>query len=233
MRSAKIWPPVRNSPLTRALVRIRGARSTDDRDVARELRRALNRAAQRKGNPQRVQVAAETLTADDYARWSERKLRRGALTSAPTVAPGHYALVLVAFDPASTEQFIRHGAATHLTPPKVGEFTPAVEPTVALAGVLAYWLDAFEPPSRWLLPFCTQVPVGESPISALTGRWRPTCLSPTDHRGGAATRPPHRPQHEPYEAPIRGAVQRAPRRLARSAHSRDDDSRDLHQRVTP
>lgn len=137
---------VRNSPLTRALVRIRGARSTDDRDVARELRRALNRAAQRKGNPQRVQVAAETLTADDYARWRERKLRRGALTSAPTVAPGHYALVLVAFDPASTEQFIRHGAATHLTPPKVGEFTPAVEPTVALAGVLAYWLDAFERP---------------------------------------------------------------------------------------
>ncbi len=93
-----------------------------------------------------MQVAGDALSAAEYSRWRERKLRRGAITAAPTVAPGHYALVLVAFDPSTTEQFIRHGAAKHLTPPKVGEFRPAIEPTVALAAVLAYWLDAFERP---------------------------------------------------------------------------------------
>lgn len=136
----------RNGPLTRTLLGLRGAHSADDRDVARALRRALKRANRREGDPHPVQVAGDALNYDEYARWRERKLRRGALTSAPTVAPGHYALVLVAFDPSTTEQFIRHGAAKHLTPPKVGEFKPAIELTVALAGVLAYWLEAFERP---------------------------------------------------------------------------------------
>ncbi len=76
-----------------------------------------------------VQVAGDPLDAEDYVRWRERKLRRGAITAEPEPATGHYALVLFAIDPSTTEQFIAHGAARHLTPPRVGQFKPTVEAT--------------------------------------------------------------------------------------------------------
>ena len=136
----------RNSALSRLLLRAKGADSADDRDVARALRRALKHTAQRNGEPQAVQVAGQPLDADDYARWRERKLRRGQLSTAPELAAGRYALVLVAIEPATTGQFIRHGAGSHLTPPTVGEFRPTVEPTVALAATLASWLELFGGP---------------------------------------------------------------------------------------
>jgi hypothetical protein len=110
--------------------------SADDRDVARALRRALKRAGRREGDPRAVQVAGEALEADDYARWRERKLRRGALTWAPELGPGRYALVLYAIEPSTTEQFVRHGAGRHVMPPTVGDFKAAIEPAVALAGTL-------------------------------------------------------------------------------------------------
>ena len=88
----------------------------------------------------------QPLEADDYARWRERKLRRGQISTAPELAPGRYALVLVAIEPATTGQFTRHGAGSHLTPPTVGEFRPTVEPTVALAATLASWLELFGGP---------------------------------------------------------------------------------------
>jgi hypothetical protein len=133
----------RNDFLARALFRLRGPASADDRDVERALRRALKRAGRREGDPQAVQVAGQPLEAEDYARWRDRKLRRGAISSAPELAPGRYALVLVAIEPSTTEQFIRHGAGRHLRPPAVGEFRPAIEPTVALAGTLASWRELF------------------------------------------------------------------------------------------
>jgi hypothetical protein len=151
----------RNSPLARALLRVRGSHSADDRDVARALRRALKRVARREGEPQAVQVAGEALEPDDYARWRERKLRRGALTWAPELGPGHYALVLYAIEPSTTEQFIRHGAGRHLTPPTVGDFKAAIEPAVALAGTLASWLETFEWPV-----------VLAPPLLYTAGRWR-------------------------------------------------------------
>ncbi len=136
----------RNSALSRLLLRAKGADSADDRDVARVLRRALKHTAQRQGDPQAVQVAGQPLAADDYARWRERKLRRGQISTAPVLAPGRYALVLVAIEPATTGQFTRHGAGRHLTPPTVGEFRPTVEPTFALAATLASWLELFGGP---------------------------------------------------------------------------------------
>lgn len=136
----------RNSPLVRALMLLGRADSADDRDVARALRRALKRAGQRAGDPQAVQVAGQPLDTGDYARWRERKLRRGAISTAPEVAPPRYALVLFALEPSTTTQFIRHGVGRHLTPPTVGDFEPAIEPKVALAGTLASWVEQFALP---------------------------------------------------------------------------------------
>jgi len=136
----------RNSALSRLLLRAKGDNSADDRDVARALRRALKHTAQLKGDPEAVQVAGQPLEADDYKRWRDRKLRRGQISTAPELAPGRYALVLVAIDPATTSQFIRHGAGSHLTPPTVGEFRRTVEPSAALAATLASWLDLFGRP---------------------------------------------------------------------------------------
>lgn len=130
----------RISPLRRALLRVRGRRSEDDRDIGRDLRRQLRRASRREGYPQPVQVAGRPLEPDGYAHWRERALRRGAVSSAPQLDPGRYALVLFALDPAGTEQFIRRGASAQLTPPTVGAFLPTTEPAVALAGTLAAWL---------------------------------------------------------------------------------------------
>lgn len=76
----------------------------------------------------------------------ERKLRRGTITTAPELAPGRYALVLVAIEPATTGQFIRNGAGSHLTPPTVGEFQLTVNATVALAATLASWLELIARP---------------------------------------------------------------------------------------
>lgn len=106
----------RLTPLTRALIRLRGGHSDHPRDVERDLRRALKRAVGRDGEPQAVQVAGQPLETADYAHWRERALRRGTVSSAPELEPGRYALVLLAYDPGATQQFVRHGAAVHLTP---------------------------------------------------------------------------------------------------------------------
>jgi hypothetical protein len=151
----------RNSPLARALLGVRRSHSADDRDVARALRRALKRAGRREGDPQAVQVAGEALEADDYARWRQRKLRRGALTWAPELGLGRYALVLYAIEPSTTEQFVRHGAGRHVMPPTVGDFKAAIAPTVALAGTLASWLETFARPV-----------VLAPPLLYTGGRWR-------------------------------------------------------------
>ena len=146
-------------------MRARGERSSDERDVARALRRQRKRASRREGEPQPVQVAGEPLEAEDYARWRERALRRGAVTTAPQLDPDRYALVLFAFTPAATGQFVRHRAAAHLTPPTVGAFSPATEPATALAGTLAAWLGLFARPVA-LAP----------PLIYTGGRWHVTDL---------------------------------------------------------
>jgi hypothetical protein len=65
--------------------------------------------------------------------------------------------VLVAIEPSTVAQFIRDGAARHLTPPTVGEF----KPTVALAATLASWIELID----W--------PVALAPPLLHTGqRWR-------------------------------------------------------------
>lgn len=69
--------------------------------------------------------------------------------------------MLVAIEPSTVAQFIRDGAAKHLTPPTVGEFKPTVEPTVALAATLASWIELID----W--------PVALAPPLLHTGqRWR-------------------------------------------------------------
>ena len=152
---------VRNNLVRRAVVRLRGGRSADDRDVERYLRRALKRAARREGDPQEAQVAGEAVEHEDYVRWRERKLRRGVLTAAPEPERGRYALVLYAIHPSGTAQFVAHGAARHLGPPTVGQFLPAVEPQIALAATLAGWLEPFPRPVL-LAP----------PLLYVDGRWR-------------------------------------------------------------
>ena len=171
----------RNSALSRLLLRARGGvHSADDRDIARALQRARKHTAQRAGDAQTVQVAGRPLERDDYARWRERKLRRGALSAAPELAPGRYALVLVAIGPSTTDQFVRRGAGTHLTPPTVGAFKPTVEPAIALAATLASWLELFERPAL-LAP----------PLLYTAGRWRVADLgldwplAPHSHDGSA------------------------------------------------
>ncbi len=151
----------RNSPVRRALLRVRGRHSEDDRDVARALRRQLKRATRREGEPQRVQAAGQPLEAEDYARWRKRALRRGSVSSAPELDPGRFALVLSTFDPAATDQFIRHGAAAQITPPTVGMFRPTTDRVVALAGTLAAWLELQTRPVA-LAP----------PLLHSGGRWR-------------------------------------------------------------
>ena len=136
----------RLSPLTRARIRVTRGRSEDDRDVARDLRRALKRAANRAGEVGGVQVAGLPLESGDYRHWRERALRRGTVSTAPELEPGRYALVLFAFRPSSTNQFLRHGAGSQLTPPTVGMFRPTTEPAVALAGTLASWLEIYARP---------------------------------------------------------------------------------------
>jgi hypothetical protein len=145
-RNARL-PPWRGlTPLSRALIRIRGGHSGHPRDVERDLRRVIKRAAGRDG---RATAGAGRGPAARDARLralARAGLRRGTVSTAPELEPGRYALVLVAFAPAATEQFVRHGAAAHLTPATVGSFRPTTEPAIALAGTLALWLDIYAQP---------------------------------------------------------------------------------------
>ena len=108
-----------------------------------------------------MQAAGQPLEAEDYARWRKRALRRGSVSSAPELDPGRFALVLFTFDPAATTQFVRHGAAAHISPPTVGMFRPMTDPAVALAGTLAAWLELQTGPVA-LAP----------PLLESGGRWR-------------------------------------------------------------
>jgi len=160
------------SPLTRALVRLRGGRSEDDRDVRRDLRRTLKKAGDRDGQP--VQAAGRPMAADEYVRWRKRALRRGAVSSAPELGPGRYALVLFTFAPASAQQFVSHGAAAPLASPTVGMFRPLTEPALALAGTLAAWIELYRRPVCLAPPLLHTGGAGGSQTSSLTGRCPPT-----------------------------------------------------------
>lgn len=59
---------------------------------------------------------------------------------------GRCALVIFAFVPAAADRFVRHGSASQLITPTVWAFLPSVEPTTALAGTLAGWLEIHTEP---------------------------------------------------------------------------------------
>lgn len=150
-----------SSPFARAFARVRGADSAADRDGTRELRRAIQHAARRKGEPEAVQFAGQPLMPADYARWRANKLRQGAVFTAPDLRPGRYALVLFAIDLTSSEEFGHSGAGGLLTQPTVGTFEIAVEPTLALTGMLTAWLERYPRPVHLAPPLLQQ-----------GGRWR-------------------------------------------------------------
>jgi hypothetical protein len=131
--------------------------------LTRELRRAIARAARRKGEPEAVQMAGQPLMPEDYARWRKQKLGQGAVFTAPDLEPGRYALVLLAIDLASNEDFAHHGAGGLLTEPTVDTFELHVEPAPALARMLVSWLELYPRPVA-LAP----------PLLQLGGRWRVT-----------------------------------------------------------
>jgi hypothetical protein len=139
----------------------RGERSAAERDVARDLRRQLKLAARREGEPLAVQLAGEALAHAAYAKWRRRALRRGAVTGAPVLESGRYALVLFALAPAAADRFVRQGSGAQLAPPTVGAFLEGVEPAVALGGTIAGWLEIHTHPVA-LAP----------PLLHIDGRWR-------------------------------------------------------------
>src|SRR4051812_5341556 len=139
----------------------RGERSAAERDVARDLRRQLKLAAPREGEPLAVQLAGEALGHADYAKWRRRALRRGAVSSAPVLEGGRYALVLFALAPAADDRFVRQGSAAQLVAPTVGAFLPSVEPAVALGGTIAGWLEIH-----------TQAVALAPPLLHTGGHWR-------------------------------------------------------------
>lgn len=99
--------------------------------------------------------------APDYARWRSQKLGQGAVFTAPDLEPGHYALVLLAIDLHSSEDFAHHGAGGLLTQPTVGTFDWDMDPELALAATLAKWLERYPRP-------VTLAP----PLLQFNGRWR-------------------------------------------------------------
>ena len=151
----------RNGPLARALARRRGARPRDGGNPTRALRRAIERAGRREGRPEAVQIAGQPLLAADYARWRAQKLGKGAIFTAPDLEAGYYALVLLAIDLESSEDFAHHGAGGLLTQPTVGTFEVDVEPELALTGMLVDWLELYPRPV-----------VLAPPLLQLAGRWR-------------------------------------------------------------
>ena len=151
----------RNGPLARALARRRSGHSGDASDPTRELRRAIKRARARAGEPDVVQIAAQPLMPADYDRWRTHKLKQGAIFTAPDLERGHYALVLLAIDLASSEDFTHHDDGGLLTQPTVGSFAFEVEPALALTGMLASWLESYPRPVA-LAP----------PLLQVSGRWR-------------------------------------------------------------
>ena len=136
----------RPRPLARVLARRGGARARDAGNPTRELRRAIERARRRKGEPDAVQIAGQPLMAADYARWRAQKLGHGAIFPTPDLERGRYALVLLAIDLRSTEEFTHAGAGGLLTEPTVDTFELEVEPALALTGMLANWLDLYPRP---------------------------------------------------------------------------------------
>ena len=151
----------RNGPLARALARTRAASPREAGDPARELRRAIARAAARRGEPEAVQIAAQPLMHVDYARWRKQKLGQGAIFPAPDLGRGRYALVLLAIDLNSSADFAHHGAGGLLTEPTVDTFELETEPAVALTGMLVRWLELYPGPVA-LAP----------PLLQISGRWR-------------------------------------------------------------
>lgn len=154
-----------NGPFARARARRRGARSGDAKDPKRELRRAIDRAAAREGEPEAVQIAGQPIMPDVYARWRARKLGEGAIFVAPDLVPGQYAFVLLAIDLESSSEFTHHGDGGLLTQPTVEAFEIEVPPTQALTRMLANWLDRYPRPVA-LAP----------PLLHFDGRWRATDL---------------------------------------------------------
>jgi len=147
-------------PLARALARRGGARSGAAGDATRELRRAIARARKREGEPDAAQIAGQPLMAEDYARWRAQKLGQGAIFPAPDLERGRYALVLLAIDLRSSEEFAHAGAGGLLTEPAVDTFGLDVEPALALTSMLANWLELYPRPVM-LAP----------PLLQIRGRW--------------------------------------------------------------
>lgn len=125
------------------------------------LRRAVQHAARGEGEPDAVQIAGQPLMHADYARWRAQKLGQGAVFRAPDLAPGHYALVLLAIDLKGSDDFAHHSAGGLLTQPTVDTFALEIEPALALTGMLIDWLELYHRPVA-LAP----------PLLQLGGRWR-------------------------------------------------------------
>ena len=102
---------------------------------------------------------------EEYVRWRARKLGEGAIFTAPDLPPGHFALVLYAVDLESSDEFAHHDAGGLVAQPSVEAFDIQVDPSVALARMLAGWLEDYPRPV-----------VLAPPLLHLGGRWRVTDL---------------------------------------------------------
>jgi len=146
-----------NPRLFRTLLRLAGKPSADPRDVHRRLERALERAQANATDVDRaarpVQAVGELHTPASYRRWRQTQLRRLPGAFVPEVEEGQLPVVLWALKPAGLADFLRRGRTkTLLSPPSVGVFAPAVDGEVALAGVLAGWLEQQPEASLRLAP---------------------------------------------------------------------------------
>lgn len=137
----------RRRPIIELLSRRPGAGdASDPSDPLRDLRRALKQASRRSGQGREVQIAAQPMMGDEFSRWRELKLRRGAIMEAPDVERGNYAMVLYAVDPNSNEEFSHWAAGGLVTPPMIRQFNLGLQPQRALARMLAEWIESYPDP---------------------------------------------------------------------------------------
>ena len=113
--------------------------SRDPDDVLARLRRAVANLPD-DGTP--VQLVGDYLDPAAYRRWRNAQLRPLPGAFVPRLAPNADALVLWALPPASLVTFLHKSRSKKLiSAPEVGEFVGGIDPRIALAGVLAAWLD--------------------------------------------------------------------------------------------
>jgi hypothetical protein len=133
----------KNPLLVRFRLRLTGKSSADPRDVHRRLQRALARVQADGGHlAHSAQVVGELHTSDSYRRWRQSQLRRLPGAFVPEAVPNRLPMVMWAFKPAGAADFLRSGhTKALLSAPVVSFFLPAVDGDVALAGMLAGWLE--------------------------------------------------------------------------------------------